>query len=62
MSKSTEPEYGAIYNRKDYLGFGRRLSALVGRPLWPLSRDGSFGLCVFRCQGAATQKEGDSNQ
>ncbi len=26
MSKSTEPEYGAIYNRKDYLGFGRRLS------------------------------------
>ncbi|MBU8914011.1 MAG: hypothetical protein KOO61_08320 [Spirochaetales bacterium] len=28
MSKSAETEYGAIYNRKDYLGFGRRLGIL----------------------------------
>lgn len=28
MSKTAETEYGAIYNRKDYLGFGRRLGIL----------------------------------
>jgi len=29
MSKSAEAEYGAIYDRKDYLGFGRRLSIVL---------------------------------
>lgn len=29
MSKSAETEYGAIYNRKDYLGLGRRLGIVV---------------------------------
>lgn len=30
MSKSAETEYGAIYNRGDHLGFGRRLGIVEG--------------------------------